>query len=356
MENNLDKSNNYLKSIFFILLFFAFIVMAAIFKVLSSVMIPITISFFLSFAFYPLLKTMNSKFHIPWILGIILILLLTLILFFTIGNIIALSAKSILNVFPKYEDRLFTLYSQIASLFNFNFDKDSSLVTNLWNTLGIRNFIQNFALSLSSSLLSLGSNILTIILLFVFLLLEMNLMKEKNSAAFKGDVQKKIQNIANNTMSEITHYISIKFIISLITGIFVFTVTYLFKLEFAIFWGFVAFVLNFIPTFGSIVSSVLTILFACLQFYPSFTQALFIAIFMIALNMILGNIIEPRWIGTDLGLSPFIVLVNLSIWGWMWGFTGMILAVPFMVIIKIICENISFLKPVAILLGNKVTK
>lgn len=318
-------------------------------------MIPITIAFFLSFAFFPLLKTMNVKFHIPWILGIILILLLTLILFFTIGNIIALSAKSILNVFPKYEDRLFSLYSQIASVFNFTFDKDSSLVTNLWNTLGIRNFIQNFALSLSSSLLSLGSNILSITLLFVFLLLEMNVMKEKTKAAFKGEIQEKITNIVNKTMYDITHYISIKFIISLITGILVFCAVSLCKLEFAIFWAFVAFVLNFIPTFGSIVSSVFTIIFAALQFYPSFSQAIIIAVLMIAINMILGNIIEPRWIGTDLGLSPFIVLISLSIWGWMWGFTGMILAVPFMVIIKIVCENISYLKPIAILLGNKVT-
>ena len=69
--------------------------------------------------------------------------------------------------------------------------------------------------------------------------------------------------------------------------------------------------------------------------------------------MVLGNFIEPRIEGHNLGISPFVILVMLSLWGWMWGFVGMILAVPLTVIIKIICENIPLLHPVAILLGNK---
>lgn len=74
---------------------------------------------------------------------------------------------------------------------------------------------------------------------------------------------------------------------------------------------------------------------------------------MLAVNFILGNIIEPRWEGSDLGISPFLILVSLSLWGWLWGFIGMILAVPILVIIKIICENIQILNPIGVLLGNK---
>jgi predicted PurR-regulated permease PerM len=68
--------------------------------------------------------------------------------------------------------------------------------------------------------------------------------------------------------------------------------------------------------------------------------------------MILGNIIEPRIEGKNLGLSPFVILVSLSLWGYIWGFLGMILAVPLTVIIKIVCENIDDLKWLAIILGN----
>ena len=81
-----------------------------------------------------------------------------------------------------------------------------------------------------------------------------------------------------------------------------------------------------------------------------------VVVSVLAINFILGNIIEPRWEGSDLGLSPFIILVSLSFWGWMWGFIGMILAVPLTVILKIIFENTTVLKPVAILLGNSGKK
>ena len=72
--------------------------------------------------------------------------------------------------------------------------------------------------------------------------------------------------------------------------------------------------------------------------------------------MILGNILEPRIEGNHLGLSPFVILVSLSLWGWLWGFVGMILAVPMTVIIKIVCENFSILNPIAVLLGNGIAR
>ena len=77
---------------------------------------------------------------------------------------------------------------------------------------------------------------------------------------------------------------------------------------------------------------------------------------MTAINFTLGNIIEPKIEGDNLDLSPFIILVSLLFWGWMWGFVGMILSVPIMVILKIICENFKILHPIAILLGNKTSK
>ncbi|MBQ1591740.1 MAG: AI-2E family transporter, partial [Treponema sp.] len=85
---------------------------------------------------------------------------------------------------------------------------------------------------------------------------------------------------------------------------------------------------------------------------PEWGLVLFIGIATVSINMILGNIIEPRWEGSDLGISPFIILVSLSFWGWMWGFLGMILAVPLMVIIKIVCENIELLQPFAVIIGT----
>ena len=153
-------------------------------------------------------------------------------------------------------------------------------------------------------------------------------------------------------MSQTVRYISIKFFISLATGILSFITTWLIGLDFPIVWGFLAFIMNFIPFFGSIISVGATTLFCLVQFYPNWGKTVFILVFLTGINMVLGNIIEPRIEGKNLGISPVAILVSLSIWGYIWGFTGMLLAVPLTVIIKIVCENIDYLRAFAIILGN----
>ena len=87
-------------------------------------------------------------------------------------------------------------------------------------------------------------------------------------------------------------------------------------------------------------------------FYPSPLPIIFTSALIIVENIVIGNLIEPKIEGKNLDLSPFVILVSLSIWGWIWGFMGLLLAVPLTVSMKIICENISFLKPIAIFLGG----
>jgi predicted PurR-regulated permease PerM len=73
---------------------------------------------------------------------------------------------------------------------------------------------------------------------------------------------------------------------------------------------------------------------------------------MLGANQLIGNVLEPKIMGDNLGISPLVVLMSLSLWGWLWGFTGMILAVPMTVIVKIVCENIPVLEPVSVLIGS----
>ena len=123
-------------------------------------------------------------------------------------------------------------------------------------------------------------------------------------------------------------------------------------LDFPIIWAFIAFTLNFIPNFGSIISVIITTIFAVLQFWPNPARMIIVLIFMTGINFCLGNIIEPRVQGKNLGLSPFIIIASLSIWGYIWGFVGLILAVPMMVTLKIVCENISILQPIEVFIGD----
>ena len=350
------NEKNYTRPIFHVLVFFAIISVAAILKLTQSVIVPVTIAVLLSFVFYPFVQQMN-KIRIPWILGILIIVVITLTLFFAIGNLLVQSLSTIISAFPRYESRFTSLYKLFATTFKLNFDEESSLLTNLWNSLGVRTAVQNAALSVSNFFVSGAKTVTVITLLVVFLLIELKTLRTKIDIAFPEEaLRSKIVFIAKKTITQVTHYVSIKFMISLLTGLLVFLVTFAFKMDFAIVWGFLAFLLNFIPNFGSIISWLLTTGFAIMQFYPVWWKIVFIAVLVLAINMVLGNIVEPRWEGSDLGLSPFVILVSLSLWGWMWSFVGMILAVPMTVIIKIACENTEALKPIAVLIGSDPTK
>lgn len=347
------KQTNYAKSIFLLLLFVSLIVFVAVLKLTASVVLPLTVSILLAFVFYPFIKNLNKKAHLPWLIGILIVVILAIATFYLIGNILVASISAIINTFPKYEERFSNLYKIFINTFNIQIDENSSILENLWKSLEVRNFLQKFLVSFSNFIISSAKVILLVALFVIFLLFEMKDMKLKIREAFqKENTSRKVMFIATKTISQVTHYISIKFLISLMTGFFVGLSCLIIKMDFPIVWGFLAFILNFIPNFGSIFAWIVTTLFALIQFYPSWGQIIFIAVALLTIEMTLGNFVEPRWEGSDLGISPFVILVSLSVWMWMWGFIGAILSVPMMVIIKIICENIDFLKPVAIILGN----
>ena len=344
---------NYTKGIFYLLLCLGIIAVGTVLKLTTEVVLPITVSVFLGLVFQPVINSLHTKFRIPTILGIVIVFLILFVLIFFIVTLLISSSKAILTLYPKYEERFLTIYVTVAEIFNLPYDSDLSLFNNLWGQLGVRNAIQSMALSFSNNLITFVRNLTVVSLFLIFLLMEMGLFKAKAIAALDGKTPGRITLIMRDIIQQVTKYISVKFFISLLTGIFVFLGTWVVNLDFPIIWGFLAFVLNFIPNFGSILSGILTTFFALVQFWPKPAPVIWVGFVMLAVNMILGNFVEPKVQGRNLGLSPFIIIVSLSIWGWLWGFLGMILAVPMMVILKIVCENISFLQPLSIFMGSK---
>ncbi len=117
-------------------------------------------------------------------------------------------------------------------------------------------------------------------------------------------------------------------------------------------WGFLTFVLNFIPNIGSMIATVCPIIIGLLQYGFGFT-VISMAVILLIIQNVIGNIAEPHFLGTRMDLSPVFVLFSLIFWGWIWGIVGMFLAVPISASIKILFSNIEPLKPIAILLGSK---
>lgn len=350
------KEKNYTRRIFILLSAVTLIFFLAILKATKSFSIQIFLSILLALIALPAIRKLHSRFRLPWSVGILISLIAFILLISGFARLLQASAESIINAYPRYEDRLLALYKYSAAKFNLSFDEGKTLIENLLAQLKVRQYLQSAALSVSNTALVFTKNLFVIFLMYTFLLVEAGSFEKKISLAFEGKMRHRVRSVIAKVIVDTTSYISIKFIISLATGVVVFTGLSIIGVDFAVVWAFLAFLLNFIPTFGSVISFLVTVFFALLQFFPSVPQVLATAIVMLLTNMLLGNIVEPRVEGGNLDISPFLILVSLSVWGWIWGFIGMILAVPFLVFIKIFCENVSFLKPMAIMLGNNKTK
>ena len=345
------EDKTYSKKIFYIMLFFAAIAGGVICKTLDTVMIPVILAVMLSFVLLPLIKFLSYKLKWPWVLSCVIIIILFVIGFFGVSSLLLSSLSSIVAEYPKYETKFMTIYEIVAKNLGLEFDEGKSFIENLFKNLQVRETVQRAAIFLSSGLVNFGRNFFLVVLLSVFLLIEMRLTRQKMRYTFSKD-RAKVTRVTHQIVNDTMRYVSIKFIISLSTGILAYVGTYAIGMDFPIIWGFVSFIMNFIPVFGSIIAVAITTLFSIMQFYPALGKPIFVLIYMTGINMVLGNILEPRIEGKNLGISPFVILVSLSLWGYIWGFLGMIFAVPVTVIIKIICENIDELHGVAILLGN----
>lgn len=348
------ESEKYLKTIFYSLVFLCVVVAGFLMKTMSTFAVPLVVSILLSCVFYPIVRKLHEKLKFPWLLGTLLMILVIVIILLLLSTVLGASLNAFLDQYSKYEKKFLTLYKLFADTFNLQFYDDKSFIENLWGQLKVREFVQKFAISASGNIISFTKTFGLILLFVVFLLIEMQKGHEKVNFMFKDKDSNRVMNITRKIVAETVRFLSIKFFISLATAFLVYVCCLIVGIDFAILWAFLSFVMNFIPTFGSIFSVLITTIFALIQYFPSSpVRIFFILIATTSVNMVLGNIVEPRVEGKNLGISPFVILVSLTLWGWMWGFVGMIIAVPLMVIVKIICENVSFLHPIAILLGNK---
>ena len=317
----------------------------------AVVILPFTISVLLAFVMYPLVKWLD-KLRVPRFLSISLVVLIIVAGLYVFGMVFITSGRNIFSLYIRYEGRLNEIYFTVARLLELSYDESLSFWENIWGQLGIRTLVYNFTISFSNIFLNFVTNAILVVIFVVFILIEASYFKEKLEAAFEKRSER-IHRMGHDLMSQVTRYLTAKFFISLANGIIFAVAFHLVGMEFAIFWGILQFILNFIPNLGSIVGGVIMSLFALIQFWPEPGPVILIVTIIFAVNMILGNMLDPKIIGEHVGISPVIVLVSLAIWGYIWGFAGMILAVPMTVIIKIICENIPIMEPLSVLVGTR---
>lgn len=219
-------------------------------------------------------------------------------------------------------------------------------------------FIEYFdpaaAMGLAANMLSgLGgvmANLFLIIITVIFMLFEAPAIPDKLHFAL-DDADKRINQI-DRFLDSVNHYLAIKTLVSIATGIVVSTMLWAIGLDFFILWGVLAFLFNYIPNIGSIIAAVPAVLLALLQFGPATAGG--IGLGYIVINTVMGNVIEPRYMGRGLGLSTLVVFLSLVFWGWLLGTVGMLLSVPLTMILKIGFENSSDAKWLSVLLSGDV--
>lgn len=325
----------------------AVIMVGAVLKMAATILLPLVIAVFLSFIVVPLVNLLD-RIRIARVLAITIVILVLFGVLFLIFLFFQTSVNSFIKQYPKYATRYLQISGQIEEMIRTRFDIKFDFSTDI-NWQGA---LRDYLVSFSGSLMKFFSSVLLILIFLIFLLLEKPLFKRKIARAFGESNGRRIGLILEHINQQVGRYINLKFFISLATGLFVWTFLSIIGLDFPLVWGVLAFLLNFIPSIGSFIFVVITITMGVVQFYPLMGKMLAVSLSMIGTQVVIGNILDPRLQGHRLNISPFLILFSLIFWGWIWGAVGMFLAVPIMVIIKIICENIPPLRPIGVLMES----
>ncbi|MFA7559769.1 MAG: AI-2E family transporter [Sphaerochaeta sp.] len=325
-------------------------VLAAL-KISKDVTIPLVLAFFFFLMFSPLLRRLD-KLHVPKLFSTIFIMVLMLLLLLAAGWFIIKTVDTLVRLIPFYADKIVSL-DRLLTGFASNFVEippSTSLLSLLpvnWSNLAISSLTQ-----ISNKFFSITKVALLVYIFFLFLLLERQSVIPKLLAAVPQGKGMKVAVMFERITRQISKYLLLKIVISFFTGLLFYLTALLTGLDLPSLWGVLAFVFNFIPSIGSVFVTLLTIFMALVQFAPNWTNVMYVALLTISTQMILGNIIDPRLQGGQLNLSPFMILVSLSLWGYIWGIVGMFIAVPLTSVMQILFANIKSLRPFAIMISS----
>lgn len=329
-----------------LLIILVVIAVGAVLKLTASIVQPLVIALLLSFVLDPLVEFL-TRLKLPRFVAILVVIVLILALGSLLAFVLYASVQSVLREFPFYQGRIVELYRLASETFQ--------LPEDLITELQIIRQLGNFLVAFSSDFLGVLGALVMIIVFLLFLLLEKPYLRPKVTQALEGPRTEKIWRIVAHTNAQIGRYLTVKLFVSSVTGGLVWLAFGIIGVDFAFVWGVLSFLFNFIPSIGSIAVGVISVVFATLQFYPAVNPIVAAAVSMLTIQLVLGNVIDPKMQGDSLKISPVVILFSLLLWGWLWGIVGLFLAVPLTVALKIVFENIPGLHFVGVLMGRSET-
>ncbi len=337
-----------------ILAFIAVVLFLFILKACADFILPIVIAFFIFVLVSPLLSRLD-RMRIPRLISLVLVMVLVLVVFVLFVYVFFMMVNMLIQPdgIPAYAAKVQSFDRYISAMIAPYLDEDPGSFSILrFLNIDWYGLIMASLTSISGKFISILSDALLVYVYLLFIIMERQTVFPKLLEAFPRGKAQRAGQMVSRMNRQMSKYLAIKLVISVATGILFYFASMISGLDFALVWGVLAVILNFIPTIGSIVCTAGTIIMAIIQFSPDWGYIIYISLLMISIEMVLGNIIDPRLQGVQLNISPFVILVSLAVWGYIWGIAGMFLSVPLISIIQIISANIPTLKPVAIMLSE----
>ena len=329
-----------------LIIFASFIVVVAGIKSAESLMVTFLLSGFFAIICAPPFMLMLRKGVPDWLSLLIVVVGITgiQVVFITI---IASSVSDFSQDIPLYQERLQVIFHDfVETLKGWGVDVPEDVLKQHFDP-GV---ILKMAASTLGGLGGVLSNSFMIILTVIFMLFEGSSLPHKLKYAF-GEDSIHMAHISQ-FLDNVKQYMTIKTVISLMTGSLIYIWLLAIGVDYALLWGLVAFLFNFVPNIGSIIAAVPAMLLALIQLGP--ISSLFVGLGYLLANIIMGNIIEPRYMGKGLGLSTLVVFLSLVFWGWVMGPVGMLLSVPLTMLLKIAFESSEDTKWIAIIMGPDI--
>ncbi|MDH3552282.1 MAG: AI-2E family transporter [Gammaproteobacteria bacterium] len=326
--------------------FAAVIVIVFGLQMAKDLLVPFLFATFLALITARPMLWMQQK-RVPAILAALIIVSLLMLILAVVGTIVGASIAEFTAALPGYQERLDTIVERVVGFIGKTFNGEEA-----FESLGDMidpGWAMGLAATLLNSLKDVLTNVFLIVFTMIFILLEASTVETKFAAAFGRSTQSLKR--PRVFLANLGRYLGIKTIVSIVTGLAAGLLTWVVGVDFPLLWAMLAFLLNYVPTIGSIIAAVPAVLMALVQLGPGGATAT--AIGFVAINMIFGNMIEPRLMGYGVGVSPLIVFIGLVFWGWVFGPVGMLLSVPLTMALKLALESDVRTRWIAIFIGSE---
>lgn len=318
-----------------------------ILKILSFIFVPLILSMFIALLFLPLMRWLK-KIKVPKLASVLFVIIIIAGLLIGFSELIQISMKEIISnkdVFlQKAEGKFLVVILKIENLLQLERIEGKNILIYYLQ----KNFLsENFGTTFDFINKTISMTLMTLFFVVLLLSESINFQKLLNKTIFtqKYSSIKAFMKIEK----DIVTFIKVKFMISLLTGLGFSLACLIFNVSFPVFWGLLAFAINFIQMIGSIVSVVLLSLFAFVELDPT-GLLLFFILTIIAVQIVMGSILEPIFMGKSFSINVITILIMLMFWGYLWGIPGLILSIPITVFVKIILEQFPKTKIIASLI------